>query len=271
MSERPPDPDSLRYARYWEPVLAPAAHRLLDRIEQPPADCLDLGAGTGSLMFEAATRWPAARVIGIDASAGMLSVARHRLAQDPDVPAQERITFLPGDVMDLPLDDASVDLAVSSFVLQLVPDRRALLSEVRRVLRPQGTVAFVTWIAQHLEMAADRAYDEATAALRSGEGEAGFRPPRSGDYRSLDEAGDDLLAVGFEEVEVRADELRYAWSREGYLEFKEHYDDHELFDSLDEPARARLRAGVMQAWAALPDAAFEVRGPLVSALARKPA
>ena len=38
MNVPPPDPDSLRYSRYWEPVLAGPAARLLERIEADPAD-----------------------------------------------------------------------------------------------------------------------------------------------------------------------------------------------------------------------------------------
>ena len=70
---------------------------------------------------------------------------------------------------------------------------------------------------------------------------------------------------------LRADELHHAWSRTGYLEFKEGYDDHELFDELDEVMRGRLRAAVRARFASLPDADFEVRAPLMSAVARKPA
>lgn len=271
MSDRPPDPDSLRYAQQWEPVLAPAAHRLLDRVARPPATCLDLGAGTGSLTLEAARRWPAARIMGVDASAGMLSVARHRLTRLEDIVDAGRVTLAAADVLDLPLDDATFDLAVSSFVLQLVPDRQALLLEIRRVLRPGGTFAFVTWIAEQLEVSADGSYEEVTAAVRDEDGEAGFRPPRSGDFHSLAEARDGLRAAGFEHVDVQADVLRYRWTPASYLEFKERYDDHELFDALDRPDREALRAAILERWAALPARAFEVRGPLVSALAHTPA
>src|SRR3989304_3978142 len=47
----------------------------------------------------------------------------------------------------IPLPEASVDVAVSSFVLQLVPDRLAALREIRRVLRPGGRLAYATWLA----------------------------------------------------------------------------------------------------------------------------
>jgi ubiquinone/menaquinone biosynthesis C-methylase UbiE len=271
VNERRPDPDSLRYARYWEPVLAAAARRLLDRVETSPTTCLDIGAGTGSLTFAAAGRWPGARVIGLDASIGMLSVARYRLAHDVDKPEPDRFTWLAGDALDLPLDDAAVDLAVSAFVLQVVHDRPRLLREAWRVLRPGGTVGFVTWLAAELSLAADDAYEEVLAAFGQEAAGAGCRSARPTDYETLEQARGELASAGFADVDVRPDELHHAWSLDGYLAFKEHFDDHERFGALDDPTRQRLRSAIRARWATLPDTAFEVRGPLVSAVARKPA
>ena len=204
MSEPParPDPDAQRYQDHWQAVLDGPTQRLLEwvaelaseRLEpaprravarpepEPPAVAgstdlraetlrpvlLDVGAGTGAFTLAAAKRWPGARVLGLDASAGMLSVARQRAAQAGLRDVGERLEWLVADAASLPLGDASVDVAVSSFVLQLVSGREAVLAQLHRVLRPGGLFAFVTWIAEELVMEADAAFDEAVYELELG-------------------------------------------------------------------------------------------------------
>jgi ubiquinone/menaquinone biosynthesis C-methylase UbiE len=268
MNERPPDPDSLRYARHWEPVLAAPAQRVLARIEAEPATLLDLGAGTGSLTLAAARHWPSATIVALDASGAMLAVARSRVTQSDADPA--RFEWVPADAAAIPRADASVDAAVSSFVLQLVDDRAAVLAEVGRVLRPGGTFSFVVWLADDLVLPADAAYHEVLGDIAGEDEDEDFRSPCAGDYISPEQAHDELAEAGFEAVEVVPDELHYAWTAGSYLAFKEGYDDHERFDSLDEAARAQLHDALVDRLTTLPAEAFELRGPLVAGTARRP-
>src|SRR6185369_14025472 len=62
---------------------------------------------------------------------------------------------------DLGLDDGSVDAAVSSFVLQLVPNRFRALRETHRVLRPGGVFGWVSWLAHDGIWAPDADFDDA--------------------------------------------------------------------------------------------------------------
>ncbi len=265
MGEVSLDPDPLRYLRHWEPVLAGPARRTLDQIASEPATLLDLGAGTGCLTLSALERWPAARVLALDASGAMLAVARSRVAGADG----GRVDWLPADAADIPLDDTSVDAAVCSFLLGVVDDRPAVLSEARRVLRPGGEFSFVTWLADDLALPADAAYHEVLGDIDDDE-EEGLRSSRSGDYSTLEQARDELAATGFTDVEVVRDELRYVWTAESYLEFKLGYDDHERIDTLDAAERVRLSAELSDRLADLPPEAFEVHGPLVAATARRP-
>lgn len=267
MTARQLDPDALRYARHWEPVLAPAAWRVLERLGSAPAVLLDLGAGTGSLTLRAAARWRAADIVALDASGAMLRVARTRAADLGHAAA--RFRWLPADARDIPLEEATVDAVVSSFLLSRVEDRGRLLQEVRRVLRPGGTLSFVTWLGADLVVGADRAYDEVLAELGHEPGATGFRSPLGTDYRSLDEARTELSAAGFARVEVWPDELHARWDRDSYLRFKEQFDDHERFEALAAPERERLRQRLLARWAEMPDEAFEVRCPLVAGVARE--
>ncbi|MEV0622030.1 class I SAM-dependent methyltransferase [Nonomuraea sp. NPDC050404] len=90
---------------------------------------LDAGCGSGPL--SAALRERGAEVTGIDASAGMLAVARRRLGEDADL----RVA----DLRDpLPFADGAFDDVIASLVLHYLEDWGPTLAEMRRVLRPGG-------------------------------------------------------------------------------------------------------------------------------------
>ncbi|WP_405856407.1 methyltransferase domain-containing protein [Streptomyces sp. NBC_00090] len=90
---------------------------------------LDAGCGSGPL--SAALRERGAVVTGIDASAGMLALARRRLGED--------VALHVADLRDrLPFADGAFDDVVSSLVLHYLEDWGPTLAELRRVLRPGG-------------------------------------------------------------------------------------------------------------------------------------
>lgn len=90
---------------------------------------LDAGCGSGPL--SAALRDRGAVVTGIDASAGMLMLARQRLGDEAALHV--------GDLRDpLPFDDGAFDDVVASLVLHYLQDWGPTLAELRRVLKPGG-------------------------------------------------------------------------------------------------------------------------------------
>jgi SAM-dependent methyltransferase len=144
------------------------------------------------------------------------------------------------------------------------------LREVLRTLRPGGRFGFVTWLRDDAWMAPDAEFDEAVYDLGLDEPEAEPRRPAEDEYGSPEEAAADMAAAGFEEVAVGPDGLEFAWHRTEYRAFKERYDERDLFEALSAADRARLLARLDERWAALPDDAFVLRAPLVSAIARRP-
>ena len=102
------------------------------------ARVLDVGCGTGSLLFELATDPARTAITGIDASDIYVAAARGK-ARDP------RIAVHHGDAVAMPFPDAEFDAALSQLVLQFVSDRGAALAEMRRVVRPGGIVAAAVW------------------------------------------------------------------------------------------------------------------------------
>lgn len=99
---------------------------------------LDVGCGTGSLTFALLQHASLARVVGIDATESFVLAARARNA-DP------RISFDHGDARALPYETASFDRAFSSLVLHFIPDAAQAVAEMRRVVRPGGTVTAAVW------------------------------------------------------------------------------------------------------------------------------
>ncbi|MEV6109156.1 methyltransferase domain-containing protein [Streptomyces sp. NPDC051940] len=90
---------------------------------------LDAGCGSGPLA--AALRDRGAVVTGIDASAGMVALARRRLGDDADLHV--------ADLNEpLPFADGAFDAVVSSLVFHYLEDWGPALAEIRRVLRPGG-------------------------------------------------------------------------------------------------------------------------------------
>jgi SAM-dependent methyltransferase len=107
---------------------------MLERLVEPARkDVLDIGCGGGALVRDLAAR--GALVVGVEISAEQLAPA---MARDGGRGA----TYLVGHAQELPLDDASVDLAVFMRALHHVPpaDMTQALREARRVLRPGGRV-----------------------------------------------------------------------------------------------------------------------------------
>jgi ubiquinone/menaquinone biosynthesis C-methylase UbiE len=69
----------------------------------------------------------------------MLAEARRRVGDDP------RASWRTADAQELPFPDASFDAVVCAFCLMFVPDKARALAEMRRVLRPGGTLLLTTW------------------------------------------------------------------------------------------------------------------------------
>jgi arsenite methyltransferase len=109
---------------------------------QPGEVVLDLGSGGGFDVFLAGPKvGPTGRVIGIDMTPDMLSLARKNTATYHEVTGLENVEFRLGEIEHLPVADASVDVVISNCVLNLSPDKPQVWREIARVLKPGGRVA----------------------------------------------------------------------------------------------------------------------------------
>ncbi|GAC1672654.1 MAG: hypothetical protein NVS9B8_15520 [Candidatus Limnocylindrales bacterium] len=232
------------YARWWAPVIAPAALTVLDEIAGAVAGgattVLDVGTGTGTLAIGLLRRWPGVRVTAIDASAGMIASAATEADRLLSPEQRQRLDLRVAFADDLGLTDESVDIAVSSFVLQLVPNRFRALREVRRVLRRGGIMVWESWLDHHRIWAPDLDFDN--ALLDVGEEPRGWtdRP----DIRDIAAGGAQMRRAGFARVRATAAELVHPFDVEGYVGFMAEFDEEDLIQGLDPAVRRRFDAAL---------------------------
>jgi ubiquinone/menaquinone biosynthesis C-methylase UbiE len=267
------DSAAARYGRWWAPVLEPTALRFMDTVarvlDRPPERVLDIGTGTGVLALTAVQRWPSARLDALDGSSGMLTAARARASGTLSNEQLDRLEFVIGRAEELPFEDGTYDAVISSFVFQLVSNRPRALAEARRVLRPGGLFAYVTWLEDTSDWRPQEAFDDAVDDLRIEEDEIA-EESRSGDLPSPAAAAAQLRRAGFHRVVATEERLEYRWTPESYLDFLEEYDEWDLFSSLDPPDRARLRVNAQRRFARLDQSDFHLRTPVVVAFGRRP-
>jgi ubiquinone/menaquinone biosynthesis C-methylase UbiE len=124
------------YRDLWAPVLRIAGRRLLRELAAVPAQrIVDVGTGVGTLIPDIHATFPQASIVGIDRSPGMLAIARRDRGMHCAV----------ADARQLPLATGCADLVLMVFMLFHLQQPAEGLREVRRVLRPGGRIATVTW------------------------------------------------------------------------------------------------------------------------------
>ena len=99
---------------------------------------LDLGSGGGiDVLLSAKRVGPTGRAYGLDMTDEMLALARRNAA----AAGATNVEFLKGEIESIPLPDASVDVIISNCVINLSADKRQVLREAYRVLKPGGRFA----------------------------------------------------------------------------------------------------------------------------------
>ncbi len=104
----------------------------------PGETVLDLGSGGGiDVLLSAQRVGPSGKVYGLDMTDEMLALAN----RNKEAAGATNVEFLKGNIEQIPLPDNSVDVIISNCVINLAADKREVLRETFRVLRPGGRFA----------------------------------------------------------------------------------------------------------------------------------
>jgi len=120
-------------------LLLPASEAAVDAADlRPGMRVLDVGSGTGNAAILAAER--GADVIAVEPADRLREVARERVAE-----AGLSVDIRAGTAADMPVDDASVDVALSVFAVIFAPDPVAAAAEIARVLTSTSRFVMTAW------------------------------------------------------------------------------------------------------------------------------
>ena len=110
---------------------------------------VDLGAGAGIDCFIAAKKvGPKGKIYGIDMTDEMLKVANENRQLVAKNLGYDIVEFRKGFLEDIPVDNGTVDLITSNCVINLSPDKKAVFSEMWRVLKDHGRIVISDIVSQ---------------------------------------------------------------------------------------------------------------------------
>lgn len=251
------DRGAAAYQALWSPVILPPA-AVLVRSLGLHGRCVvaDVGAGTGALLGAIGSAAPAARVVALDASAGMLHLALTRRGASAVL----------ADALALPLADGIADAVILAYVLFHLADPARAVAEAARVLRPGARVGTITW-AWERGPRAGTVWDQILA--EAGAPPAPLRRVDAGlDLPSSVEAL--LRSAGLRPARIWPERLRHQWDKSSFWELASGSGPDRLrLSRLAPAARAGVLARAKNVLGQLAPQDFLWEGEVICAVATK--
>ena len=178
-----------------QPTVGNTLLQRLAGIRLQPQTILDLGCGTGQASLRLQSTYPTAQIIAFDKAAAMLKQGQYKA---PSV-HNARLHWLNGEAESLPFRNHSIDLVYSNLMLHWSNDFAGTLSEIKRILKPNGLLLFTLVGTDTLK------------ELRSCWAQADNRP-HVHVFPDLHDIGDILTQVNFSDsvLDIEHFTLRYA-------------------------------------------------------------
>lgn len=252
------DREAHAYRQFWGPVLARITAACLETLQADGVrSIVDVGVGVGEAIPLLRRRFPGARIVGVDRSRGMLRQVPH------DVPLACM------DASQAALAPDTFDFALLAFVLFHLPDPDAGLREIRRILRPGGTVVVTTW-AGDADSTTTRIWTEELDA-------AGATPGADLEHLAHHEWMDSTAKVqtllevgGFTDVRIDRHDATYEIRADEFLALKTNVGrSRRRLQSLDEDAQRLCLETVRRRFATLRPEDFTLHLPVIAASARR--
>lgn len=131
--------DGQAYERLMGRWSRAAGEVFLDWLKLPKGlNWLDVGCGTGAFTELIVERCAPSNISAVDPSNSQIDYARRR-------PLADRVTFQTGDAQELSFTDDAFDVAAMALVINFVPDGVKATAEMKRVVKPRGTVGAYVW------------------------------------------------------------------------------------------------------------------------------
>jgi ubiquinone/menaquinone biosynthesis C-methylase UbiE len=133
------------YDQRWRRYITGILTFLKSWVSIPPrAAVLDIGCGTAEFERLVLQEHPEQRMVGVDVSEKMLELARQKCEAYPNV------TFCNASASALPFPDHQFDVVVSASALHYFQEPDASLAEMRRVVKPGGSVVILDWCKDYI-------------------------------------------------------------------------------------------------------------------------
>ncbi len=221
---------------------------------------LDVGCGAGAFTELVLKRCSPGSIVGVDPAAAQIEYARRQ------TPAAE---FRTAAAMALPFANDEFDIVASALVINFIPDRAKALAEMRRVLRPGGTVTAYLW--HRSATANDAPFAPIERGLETIDANV-LRPPMRPES-APEGARMALETAGFSNIAITILEATRT-----FLSFEDYWETHCLpiappgqsIAALSDEGRARLRATMQAMLPAAADGTVSYSSRALAFKARKP-